>query len=147
MKTNFSPNYNTAKLRVCVDDIDGSIISGRVFSQRLKDVLVFSDMNGLVLRLDRLMDEQNYPQAFHRRRNFKTPANTTDGKPIQDDRPYMDEDSVNGAAGKRITFELQVLSRQNANWQGFVDFLDGAGGRRFESELGFFALVNDHLLN
>jgi hypothetical protein len=49
------------------------------------------------------------------------------------------------AAGERATFVLQVLSRQNTNWQGYVDFLDGAGNREFESELGFLALVNDFL--
>jgi hypothetical protein len=153
MKHPLRLNYNSAKLRICVDGVDGSAVSGRVFSQRLKDVLVFPDLNSLVLRLDRLMDEQNYPQAFQRKRTFRTAAASPrsrgkaggDGKELADDRPYMDEETVARARGEKATFVLQVLSRQNTNWQGHVDFLDGAGSRDFESELGFLALVNTML--
>ncbi|MDR2355132.1 MAG: hypothetical protein LBE16_02945 [Clostridiales Family XIII bacterium] len=149
-------NYNSAKLRVCVDSAENGLVGGRVYSMRLKDVLFFTDLNSLVLRLDRLMDEQNYPQAFQRKRTFRMAAPTSrkNGKTDiaaavtvteEDDRPYMDAESVAGAVGEKATFVLQVLSRQNTNWQGYVDFLDGAGNREFESELGFLALVNDFL--
>jgi hypothetical protein len=37
---------------------------------------------------------------------------------------------------------VQVLSRQNTPWQGFVDFPDGGGRREFESELDFLTMVN-----
>ncbi|MDR2088400.1 MAG: hypothetical protein LBP73_03485 [Clostridiales Family XIII bacterium] len=156
MKHPLHLNYNSAKLRICVDSVDGSVVSGRVFSQRLKEVLVFPDLNSLVLRLDRLMDEQNYPQAFQRKRTFRTMSAAAPPLPKEkngeddegpvadetDDRPYMDEETVARARGEKATFVLQVLSRQNTNWQGHVDFLDGAGSRAFESELGFLALVN-----
>jgi hypothetical protein len=152
MKPKLKLNYNTAKLRVCVDRVDGSVVSGRVFSQRLKEVLVFPDLNSLVLRLDRLMDEQNYPQAFQRKRTFSAAPSASKGSKAgktenaaDDDAPYMDEKTAESAVGERATFVLQVLSRQNANWQGTVDFLDGAGNREFESELDFLALVNAFL--
>ena len=153
MKSQLRLNYNSAKLRICVDGVDGSVVSGRVYSGRLKEAFFFLDLNDLVLRLDRLMDEQNYPQAFQRKRTFKTAAPPAKKKKAgdaaagaeEDDRPYMDEETVARAAGERATFVLQVLSRQNTNWQGYVDFLDGAGNREFESELGFLALVNDFL--
>jgi hypothetical protein len=124
-----------------------------VFSQRLQDIIFFPDLNNLVLRLDRLMDEQNYPQAFQRKRTFKTEdaAPPKNGKrkggatEERDDRPYMDEETVARAFGEKATFVLHVLSRQNTNWQGYIDFLDGAGNREFESELGFLTLVNDFL--
>lgn len=145
MKQQLRLNYNSSKMRVCVDNIDGGTVSGRVFSQRLKDILVFRDLNSLVLRLDTLMDEQNYPQAFQRKRSFsRTPKGAT-AAPEEDDRPYMDEQTVAAAAGEKATFVLQVQSRQNTNWQGFVDFLDDAGNREFESELGFLELVKDFL--
>jgi hypothetical protein len=151
MKSQLRLNYNSAKLRICVDSVDGSVIGGRVYSGRLKEPLVFLDLNGLVLRLDRLMDEQNYPQAFQRKRTFRTaaPASRKNKADIdtaaEDDRPYMDEETVARAAGEKATFVLRVLSRQNTNWQGHVDFLDGAGNREFESELGFLTLVNAFL--
>jgi hypothetical protein len=150
MKPLLRLNYNRTKLRICVDGIDGGAVNGRVFSQRLKEPFVFTDLSNLVLRLDRLMDEQNYPQAFQRKRTFMTAApaskkNRDETAREDDDRPYLDAETVEGAAGKKATFELQVLSRQNTNWQGFVDFLDGAGRREFESDLEFFAMVNETL--
>ncbi|MDR1573037.1 MAG: hypothetical protein LBS24_01860 [Clostridiales Family XIII bacterium] len=149
MKSQLRLNYNSAKLRICVDNVDGSAVSGRVFSGRLKEVFSFPDLNNLVLRLDRLMDEQNYPQAFQRKRTFKLASASKAGKAgntaEEDDRPYMDQETVESAVGEKATFVLQVLSRRNANWQGTVDFLDGAGNREFESELDFLALVNEFL--
>ncbi|MDR2132000.1 MAG: hypothetical protein LBP30_01500 [Clostridiales Family XIII bacterium] len=154
MKSQLRLNYNSAKLRVCVDRVDGGAIGGRVFGLRLKDVLFFTDLNGLALSLDRLMDEQNYPQAFQRKRTFKTASPSKkkrdrDENAAEDreDRPYMDEETVESAFGERMTFVLHVLSRQNTNWQGYVEFPDGAGKREFESELGFLALVNEALSN
>ena len=152
MKSQLRLNYNSTKLRICVDSAEGGLIGGRVYSMRLKEVLFFPDLNGLVLRLDRLMDEQNYPQAFQRKRTFRAAApmqrkDSPDDAADDDDRPYMDAETVAAAVGEKATFMLQVLSRRNTNWQGFVDFLDGDGDREFESELGFLALVNDFLGN
>jgi hypothetical protein len=152
MKSKPQLNYNSAKLRICVDSVDGSAAGGRVFSQRLQDVISFTDLNSLVLRLDLLMDEQNYPQSFQRKRTFKTAAvfpkrgkNKGAAAEEREDRPYMDAETVTCAFGEKATFVLQVMSRQNTNWQGCVDFLDGVGDRRFESELGFLTLVNEFL--
>jgi hypothetical protein len=149
MKQQLHLNYNTSKFRICVDDIEHNIVSGRVFSGRLKDPIEFPDLNSLVLRLDRLMDEQNYPQAFQRKRSFKTSApraarSGAAGEDQDDGRPYMDEKTVAGAAGAKASFVLQVISRQNTNWQGFVEFPDG-GRKEFESELGFLEMVKAFL--
>jgi hypothetical protein len=143
-------NYNTSKFRICVDDIESNIVSGRVFSRRLKEPIEFRDLNSLVLRLDRLMDEQNYPQAFQRKRSFKPSAPRTAkhesiGKTQNDERPYMDEKTVAGAVGAKATFVLQVISRQNTNWQGFVEFPDEDDKREFESELGFLEMIKASL--
>jgi hypothetical protein len=143
-------NYNTSKFRICVDDIENNVVSGRVFSRRLKEPIEFRDLNSLVLRLDRLMDEQNYPQAFQRKRSFKLPAprvakNESADETQNDERPYMDEKTVAAATGDKATFVLQVISRQNTNWQGFVEFPDESGKREFESELGFLEMIKASL--
>jgi hypothetical protein len=156
MKSPLRLNYNSAKMRICVDGVNDSAVSGRVFSQRLKEAIFFPDLNNLVLRLDQLMDEQNYPQSFQRKRTFKPEAAlpprrrknmARDDRAAEEtnDHPYMAEENVARAFGEKATFVLQVMSRQNTNWQGFVDFLDGAGNREFESELSFLALVNEFL--
>jgi hypothetical protein len=164
MKKNLVLNYNTSKLKVCVDSVRDNVISGRVFSQRIKEPLVFRDLSGLVLQLETLMDEQNYPQSFQRKRIFKSShavvrRRDDDGSANGDDdgTPYMSEAAVGEAQGEALTFILHVMSRQNSGWQGYVRFLDGSGqdaagsegpggddsaNLRFDSVLGFFAIVN-----
>jgi hypothetical protein len=151
MKQELRLNYNSAKFRICVDDVKNSVVSGRVFSQRLKDVIEFHDLTGLVLRLDRLMDEQKYPQAFQRKRRFKLSSERASkpavapGGIFDDERPYMGDEIVAGAAGAKATFVLQIVTRQNTNWQGFVDLLDDAGIKEFKSELELLEMINDFL--
>ena len=50
--------HQNGVLRVCVDRIEEGRASGRVYSQRLAAPLPFSSMGGLLLQLERLLEEQ-----------------------------------------------------------------------------------------
>ena len=64
-------NSPSAALRVCVDQSDNGRISGKVYSQRLTRPMAFSDMGSLILRLDEVLEKQNFPQAFQHSRSFR----------------------------------------------------------------------------
>ncbi|MDR3295634.1 MAG: hypothetical protein LBT26_07395 [Clostridiales Family XIII bacterium] len=145
MKEPLVLNYNTAQLRICVDSIENGIVGGRIFSQRLKDVLVFHDLNGLVLQSENLMNKQNYPQAFQRKRTFAITKHPPEAAEDADDRLYMTEAEVADARGAVHTLILHIVSRQNTDWQGYVDFLDGSGKTNFESVLEFLSVVSERL--
>ena len=166
MKKKLLLNYNTSKLRVCVDSVADRIISGWVLSQRLTEPIEFNDLSDLVLQLEKLMDTQNYPQSFQRKRSFRSAPHTVlprknAVKPLPapiiredkgDAKLYMAEADVNAARGKVLTFILHVLSRQHSGWQGYVSFLNDPQSKtaeygekenlNFDSVLEFFSIVN-----
>ena len=137
-------NYQTSALRVCVDAAENGRISGRVVGQRLTESLPFSDFNDFIEKIDALLDLQVYPKAFRSLRTFTlkerphVPAAMTESD-------MMATEDVENAQGALLTFRLQIFTRQNADWQGRIDWLDGSEGDMFDSTLSFIKLTADRL--
>ena len=127
-------NHQNGLIRVCVDDIAGNRVSGRVYSQRLTSPMAFLDLGGLLLQLEELLEAQNFPQAFQRIRTF-----SPDELPERSDGALpegaMSPEEVSAASGKRATFILHVLTRQNATWQGILAWKEGHQEMEFCSVL------------
>ena len=64
-KKKYPPNG----FRVCVDsrEID---ISGVAYSPLAEQAIVYNGFNDLILAIDRIFDENGYPQAFQEKRSF-----------------------------------------------------------------------------
>ena len=137
-------NYQTSALRVCIDTVDGSHVSGQVVSQRLCAPLFFSDISDFIAKVDALLDLQVYPQAFRSLRSF-----TLKEKPsvpaAMAEEDMMDAAVVDATQGKISTFRLQIFTRQNASWQGRIDWLDDSPAVMFDSTLEFIKLTADRL--
>lgn len=136
-------DHRNSFFRICVDSGENGLASGRVFSRRLTEPMSFPDLASLLLQLDKCMEMQNFPQGFQRMRSF------TGGKEA-DKRGLLPEGAMSGetvsaAWGKRATFLLHVLTRQNASWQGKVDWLDGGEEAPFSSELELVKLAEERL--
>lgn len=140
----FHLNFREAALRICVDHSAGGSCRGRVLGRRLSAPLEFSDISDLVLKVDALMDVQKFPQAFQRIRSFK--EKELPSVPAAHSREELSSaEAVDSAAGEVTTFLLQVRSRQNASWQGVLDWLDGGALHEFHSTLEFMKLVDSRL--
>ena len=137
-------NYQTSALRVCVDAAENGRISGRVVGQRLTESLPFSDVNDLIAKIDALLDLQVYPKAFRSLRTF-TLKERPQVPAAMNENEMMAPDAVEAATGALLTFRLQIFTRQNADWQGRIDWLDGAEGNMFDSTLSFIKLTADRL--
>lgn len=127
-------NYQEATLRICVDDMTEARFSGRVFGQRLREPITFSDLNTFVAQVDALLDTQRFPQAYQQIRSF-TDRESPAVPAVMDKGELSDLGTVNAAEGAVMTFSLLILSRQNACWQGRVDWLDGSPQTAFASAL------------
>jgi hypothetical protein len=142
-------NHYMAFLRVAVDGYEAGRISGGVYSQRLKEPLAFDSTSDLLLKIENLMDDQDFPRAFQRKRTFsgKGPAKTQGrpAKPERDERENMDAETVNQARGKISTFALNVITRQNTSWQGYLDWLDGSDRQAFNSDLELLSMISGRL--
>lgn len=134
--------HENAALKICVDVAD-SVVRGRIYGLRLRQPLEFRDMGSLLLQVERLMDSQNFPQAFQRIRSFQKKGPEYPPSILPEDG--MTQAQVDEAQGGLSTFLLQVVSRQNATWQGRVTW-PGEEPVEFSSDLELLDLVESRLL-
>lgn len=136
-------DHQNGAIRICVDRMEGNRAGGRVLSQRLTAPMVFSDLGSLLLQLESLLERQNFPQAFQRMRSFtkETPEYPAGLLP----EGAMEAETVAAARGQAATFVLRVLTRQNATWQGVLEWLEEGRRDSFSSDLEFLKLVQTHL--
>lgn len=137
-------SYQEAAIRVCVDRTEAERISGRLFSQRLSAPLAFHDISELFVKVDTLLDAQNYPQSFMQIRSF-TGKSERDVPAARSKEELTDAQDVNAERGACATFILQIRSRRNATWQGDIDWLDGSPRERFDSILAMVKLLTARL--
>lgn len=126
-------NYQTAALRVCVD---GQGFSGRIVGQRISTAIHFSDINDFVVRVDALLDVQKFPRAFQKIRSF-TEKQRPDVPAVLVHENMGELAEIEAQQGERATFLLLIRSRQNASWQGSIDWMDGTPKQNFDSTLEF----------
>ena len=134
-------NYQTAALRVCVD---GQGFSGRIVGQRISTAIHFSDINDFVVRVDALLDVQKFPRAFQKIRSF-TEKQQPDIPAVLVPEELGELAQVEAQKGERATFLLLIRSRQNASWQGLIDWMDGSPKQPFDSTLAFLKAVDAKL--
>lgn len=124
--------------RVCVDQGSG----GWVYSRRMKEPFYFVDLGDLMMKLEQILESQDYPKAAQIIRTFQVderhPEHT--GMP----EGGMSWAAVQAAGGVRATFDLLILSRHSATWQGYIQWSDGTR-TDFENDLGFLSAVADGL--
>lgn len=139
--------YSASAFRICVDEVNGHYIAGRVASQRLKYPVPFSDINQLLYLMDTVMDSQQFPMAFQEIRSFSE-ENTSlflqTVPVILSAEEMVSEESIAALHGKKATFLLTITMRRNASWQGFIDWMDETPRQPFESTLAFLNALALH---
>lgn len=136
--------YPSTAIRVCVDDISGSRISGRAYCAQLDDVFCFNDMGELILGMEDMFDERGYPDAFQIKRSFiKKNENTLSiEERLLRQAEMRAKCNISQSMGKHATFLVYVMSRRNSSWQGRVEWIDEGGITSFNSALEFLRLVD-----
>jgi len=139
-----------AFMKVAVNDVEDGRIAGAVYSRRLKEPIRFRDAADMLLQIERLLDQQDFPRAFQKKRSFvkstkKDKGNTFGKKDEEDDEGYMDEETVEQAEGEVSTFVMNVITRQNTSWQGYLDWLDGSPKIAYNSVLELLSLITRKL--
>jgi len=132
-------------VRVCVDEVAGAGINGRVYTPHLAKPLIFNDIGGLLLRTEKLMESQNFPIAFQRKRSFLAGQEPYATPTADTENELADAPEIMTHTGKVCTFIIHILARQNASWQGILEWLDGRPRQIFKSELELVRLLNSEL--
>lgn len=137
-------NYQEAALRVCVDDMRNGAFSGHIEGRRIKSSISFTDFSDFVIQVDSLLDIQQFPQAFQQIRSF-TEKSAPTVPAVQTKDEIGPGNELSSIFGKCVTFSFLVISRMNATWQGYIDWLDSTDKQRFESTLEFLKLIGEHI--
>ncbi len=141
-------NYYSSAFRICVDEVRDHYISGRIVSQRLMEPVPFSDINQLISQLDDAMDSQQYPKAFQQIRSFNAGniQDSSNNLPLaMCNEEMISCEDISALCGKTATFQLHITLRQNASWQGFINWMDMSGQQDFNSTLEFLNALDSKL--
>lgn len=120
---------------VCVDSYDDRVLCGRLYNPHLPEGEAFRSATDFLLRMEDLLDDMRFPQSFSAVRSFGPPPERTAASPPAAERQE----------GRRATFAVRVLFRQNASWQGSLTWLEEGKEESFRSVLELLLLMHSAL--
>lgn len=132
LKQLWCPENN--RIVVCVDRYENGVPTGRFYNS-LQESEDFSSLSQLLIRIESMLDDQRTPQSYTTHRTFAS---------IMDQR--CDEEYPTASRkGDCATFELKILFRQHASWQGNVVWREHRQEQSFRSVLELIHLMDSAL--
>gem|GEM_PF-800261 len=127
---------------VCVDEHKGKEILGRIYYPGGEGPLQFNEMGRLLIEIDQILDEMNYPESSTSGRSFqkssKVHKNPKERAAMQEKKPALKK-------GDKGTFVVQIQYRQHATWQGKVLWAEKNETKQFRSALELLKLIDSAL--
>ena len=127
--------YQTGMFVIHVDLCENGILSGRIHYPFDGETDNFSGLMNLILKIEQKLDEENSPQAFHTIRTFHPHQHLWIGT----------ETTQSSYSGKIATFNLNILFRRNASWQGSLTWVEKSQTQHYRSVLELIALLGSVL--
>ena len=121
--------------RVCIDKYTGRVPVGRFYNQYCPEGVRFKGLVELLEKMEDMLNRMQFPQSFVQVRSF-TEAAVSEGRA---------PDKIAPQEGACATFEVRLLFRQNASWQGSISWLEGGMEANFRSVLELISLMNSAL--
>lgn len=125
-------------MTIRVTSYEDGCLKGVLSGGQLEGNRVFSSGIDLLLTIEHMMDQTNTPQRNEEPRSF--PAVFTTAKPAADSRT-----EGQGKAEAMAVFQLNVMFRQNATWQGSLLWVDEGQEAHFRSVLELLRLMHSVL--
>ena len=123
-------------IRLCVDDYESGVLSGQAYFPALdQKSRPFRSFVEFLLETEDAMDRESFPQSYTAKRFFST------GYAREDSRLNVEKTEK----GKRGTFDIRMVFRQHASWQGTVTWIEGRGEQSFRSVLELIRLIDSAL--
>ena len=124
-------------MKVCVVKVanyDNKVLTGSLFNPSFPAEVPFVSTVDLLLRMDSFFDETHAPRTTLKRRSF-----TDDAAPVPDTEQEIAVDDP------LATFRIRVHFRQNASWQGTIQWVEQNTEASFRSVLELMYLMNSAL--
>ena len=117
---------------VCVDSYENRVPMGRFYNQYCPEGVRFESLIDLLKKMEDMLDRMRFPQSFSAVRTFAPAPEVGWGASVGSF--YRD--------GTVATFALRVLFRQNASWQGSIQWMEGNREESFRSVLELIFLMD-----
>ena len=129
--------YNDAyrTTMICIDSYDQRILKGRMYNACLENGIEFVGVMDFLQNMEKMLEEHQSPQSFSAKRRFS---------PNAGERPTLHTEQSQ-KSGRKATFVLRLLFRQNASWQGNIIYAEKNLTSSFRSVLELLTLVDSVL--
>ncbi len=125
--------YRTTQ--VCVDSYHDGILVGRLYNPISDIPRPFRSTTQFLLQMEELLDQLHSPQPYQAVRSFGD-------LPL---KSAAENQIAQLPRGEQATFELKILFRQNASWQGSISWMEADLDQNFRSVLELLLLMDDAL--
>jgi len=146
--TALSPS-KSAEISVGVHVFSGGQPSGTLRASGGGEALPFHGLMEMMFAMECMLDSMNFPQAYFEYRSFsgKCAALTEKKKQneVRESMEGMEKEFMDDEKTPRSTFVVNVLFRQNATWQGTINWVDKKQTKRFRSSLELMRLIDEAL--
>lgn len=120
---------------VCIDSYHDKIMKGRIINPFFDGSIEFSGLMSFLLTMEGLLEQMKCPQPYEMKRSFAE----------EQVYQYRIGQHNQENKGKKGTFTLKILFRQNASWQGIVLWEEQGQRKSFRSVLELLILMNSAL--
>lgn len=120
---------------ICIDSYADNNPVGRMYNLYFNEIQPFHSLTQLLFMIEQSLDDLKFPQAFESIRRFEAPKKSFDKADC----------TLKMLSGKLATFSVKILFRQNASWQGSLNWLEGESQESFRSVLELISLMDSAL--
>ena len=126
---------------LCLDNYDRKVMRGRMYHPVCEEGVYFSSTMELLCEMESMCDAIAYPKASLEQRRFQKTEKVSLSLMQQRTREHIHRER-RGALG---TFLIRVCFRQNASWQGTVQWLETGKELKFRSTLELLMMMDSAL--
>ena len=131
----------STRVQVSVISSDDCEIAGYIYSPFYERYFRFSNALELLVRMNEMFDDLKFPQSSVEYRSFRNKRNRLDSG--ERDESLVSEVIQN--ENVQAKFVVHVQFRQNATWQGTIEWVEENKTQRFRSALEMLKLMEEAL--
>lgn len=131
--------YPVNCIRLCIDSYSQETCSGRISGVALEEEIPFHDAPDFIVQVDEAFNRIGKPQSGQVLRGFE--KNCRHYPYIGEPKRHTESSRIASKRGEEKTFDLLMVSRKCAEWQGKLFNIEGTLIGKFESVLECMALI------
>lgn len=119
------------------------ICTGKIYSPLRADEIEFRGLDNVILLMDQIMDQADFPQKSMRQRTFLLKETPKEEVNLNENRYLHWDEILKVEERKKVYFSIYIIYRQNLSWQGRIQWRKET--KMFRSVLELLYLIKEAL--